>query len=425
MSIKADGYFLSAENPIANVDQRDAESIAMELIRRPELIEAREKAGYKWKAVMTSTAGAQMARFDGMMEEYMFNHALKAANADPNYPKVVRVYYPSAEWFGRRVPGSRWGGDNPDCVYRIVPIDCNARYLVHGQRMPGGVANVTYTLVADTSTSATLASLEGRDVELDENGMFTITIDNQPANGRRNHLQSVPRVMYLFIRDCYSDWVRETPNALRVTRLDAPSRGPMTLDEMAEFAAFHMVEGVYVSYWFTRLNYGLPPNTIHPPRMAGILGGLVSQGNSLGVVQLKDDEAMIVTATDGGAEFRNFVVHDVWFMSVEFWKQQSSLNAGQMAADADGRFTYVIAHEDPGVHNWVDTGGLYELYALHRWQGLPRGNGAPQPYISARVVKLKCLEEALPRGVKTVTAVQRKRQLERRAQESKRRFVDC
>jgi len=424
MSIKVDGYFLSSVNPIANADQRDAENIAMELIKHPKLIEAREKAAYKWKTVTACTAGPQMSRFEGMMEEYTFNYALKAANADANYPKVVRVYIPSAEWFGRRAPGSRWGGDNPDNAYRTVPIDYNARYVIHGQRMPGGVANVTYTLVADTSTSVTLASLEGRDVEVDENGGFSITIDNQPANGRKNHLQSTPRVMYLFVRDCYNDWVRETPNALRAERLDAPSRGPMTLDEMAEFAAFHMVEGVYISYWFTRLNYGVPTNTINPPRMAGILGGLVSQGNSLGVVQLEDDEAMIVTATDGGAEFRNFLVNDVWFMSVEFWKRQSSLNPGQMAADADGRFTYVIAHEDPGVHNWVDTGGLGELYGQHRWQGLPRGN-VPPPELSTSVVKLKDLEGALPRGVQMVTPSQRKQQLERRALEFKRRFVDC
>jgi len=424
MSIKVDGYFLSAVNPIANADQRDAENIAMELIKHPKVIQAREKAAYKWRTVTACTAGAQMSRFEGMMDEYTFNYALKAANADANYPKVVRVYIPSAEWFGRRSPGSRWGGDNPDNAYRIVPIDHNGRYVIHGQRMPGGVANVTYTLVADTATSVTLASLEGRDVEVDENGAFSITIDNQPANGRRNHLQSSPRVMYLFVRDCYNDWVRETPNALRAERLDTPSRGPMTLDEMADFAAFHMVEGVYISYWFTRLNYGVPVNTINPPRMAGILGGLVSQGNSLGVVQLEDDEAMIVTATDGGAEFRNFLVNDVWFMSVEFWKRQSSLNPGQMAADADGRFTYVIAHEDPGVHNWVDTGGLGELYGQHRWQGLPRGN-VPPPELTTRVVKLKDLEGALPRGVQMVTPAQRKQQLERRALEFKRRFVDC
>ena len=137
--------------------------------------------------------------------------------------------------------------------------------------------------------------------------------------------------------------------------------------------------------------------------------------------RLEDDEAMVVTATDGGAAFRDFVLHDVFYLSIEYWNLQTSLNAGQMAADADGRHTFVIAHEDPGVHNWLDTGGLHEIFALHRWQGLPNDGAAP-PQITSEVVPLKDLARALPQGVRTVTATERAAQLERRRREFTRRF---
>src|SRR5262245_18971544 len=107
-----DDFFLSAQNPIANVDQRQIENTALELLKRPEVMQARDKTAFLWKQVTQYTAGPQMSRFDMMMDELTFNYALKAANADGNFPKVLRVYAPPAEWLGHRVPGSRWGGDN-------------------------------------------------------------------------------------------------------------------------------------------------------------------------------------------------------------------------------------------------------------------------------------------------------------------------
>jgi hypothetical protein len=227
--------------------------------------------------------------------------------------------------------------------------------------------------------------------------------------------------MFLFVRDSMNDWGTETPNALRIYRLGAPAEAPRSLDEMADFAAQQMVDHVYLLYWFTRLNYGIPPDRMFTPRGSGGVGGLRSQMGSQGLIRLKDGEAMIVTATDGGAAFRDFVLHDVFYLSIEYWHRQTSLNAGQMAADADGRYTFVVAHEDPGIHNWLDTGGLREIYALHRWQGLP-SDAVALPQITSEVVALKDLARFLPNGVRTVSAAERAGQLERRHREFARRF---
>lgn len=417
-----DDYFLSATNPVANVDQRHVEDLAREIVAHPEMRAGAEKAGYLWKAVVQYTAGPQMARFDGMLAECAMNYALKGA-LDPEHPRIVRLLQPPGRWFGRDMPGSRWGGDNPNNAYRLAPIAHGARYELRGRPMPGGVANVTYTLVANTATSVTLASLEDRDVVRAADGSLVITIDDGPANGRPNHLQTQPGVKFLFVRDSMNDWAVETPNALRIERLDPPTRGPLELADMAQFAARHMVDDVYLLYWFTRLNYGFPPDRMNEPRGSGGVGGLRSQMGSQGLIRLKDDEAMVITASDAGAAYHDFILHDVFYLTIEYWKRQTSLAAGQMAKDADGRCTIVVAHEDPGVHNWVDTGGLYELYALRRWQGLPRAGG-PEPQITSRVVPFKDLDGALPAGVKRVTREERAAQLSQRHRDFWRRFAE-
>jgi hypothetical protein len=96
-----------------------------------------------------------------------------------------------------------------------------------------------------------------------------------------------------------------------------------------------------------------------------------------------------------------------------------------MAPDADGRFTYVVAARDPGVHNWIDTGGLHQTYAIQKWQGL-RPNMRPEeiPTISGQLVKFDALRSALPAGVRPMTRIERKQQLDERAGAFARRFID-
>src|SRR5262249_8270336 len=175
---------------------------------------------------MEHAAGPQMALFEAMMDEYTFNYAIKAANSDPARPRVVRSYSPAAHWFGRDIPGSRWGGDNPDNAYRLIPVEATGRYEIYGRRMPGGGANVSYALVANTATSMPLSLLEDHEVKVDADGKFTITVDDRPAQGRVNHLQNKPGALYVFIRDSMGDWEKETPNALSVKRFDKAASDP-------------------------------------------------------------------------------------------------------------------------------------------------------------------------------------------------------
>lgn len=421
-----DEYFSSSTHPIANADQRGLEDLAMRVFERPEVREARKRALGLWLAV-TDYNAPQEARAiaEDAIEEYCFNYTLKAANSDPNYPKVLRLLVQSGAWFGRTVRGSRLGGDNPDNCYRVIPIEHGASYEITGNACGQPAADITWTLVGNNSTSKTLASLEHRDVVTDAQGRFTISVDAWMENGRRNHLQTRRGVKWLFVRDSMGDWQRETPNALRVRRLTAPSAAPISEDEIAERAVNIMIEDVPITFWFTRLNFAIPPNTLTPPQSTGKVGGLISQWTSIARIVLADDEAYVVTTNAANAAYRHFVVNDWWYRSIDPWHRQSSLNNAQMAPDADGRYTYVVALRDPGVHNWIDTGGLHQTYAIQKWQGLPRSMRPEEiPTISGRLVKLDDLRDALPAGTRLVTAAERKQQMDERAAAFARRFID-
>jgi hypothetical protein len=67
-----------------------------------------------------------------------------------------------------------------------------------------------------------------------------------------------------------------------------------------------------------------------------------------------------------------------------------SLNRAQMKADAEGRFRFVVASEDPGVPNWIDTEG-HAVGTLYWRFLLPEGE-LEQP--SCEVVSLSELQKS-------------------------------
>ena len=421
----ADEFFLSSENPVATIEQRDVEERARCLVERPEFQRARVAAAHRWRNAVGYPARHQMSSFDSMIDEYVFHHALWAANSDPCYPKVTRVLAPPHHWFGHDVPGSRWGGESPDVIYRVVPIEHGGTYEIIGCSATRDPQMSVFSLMADnTAQPVTQKFIDSVDIVADDNGKFVITIDPTPARGRSNHLQTRPGADWLNIRDVIGDWLTETPNALRVRRVDDRHRAPLPDEELTERGVRRLSDGVFFAYYCSRSGSVQPPNEMRLPVSSALTSGLSNQLGTKANLLLDDDQALVVDTTDGGARFRNAVLHDIFSMTMTYWSHTTSLNMTQMGADDDGRFTLVIAHEDPGVHNWLDTCGLNEMIFGHRWQSFPPDGDREPPSIKAHTVKFHDIDAALPPGVRRISANERRDQLARRATGFERRFLD-
>jgi hypothetical protein len=120
--------------------------------------------------------------------------------------------------------------------------------------------------------------------------------------------------------------------------------------------------------------------------------------------------------------FRNLVLTDAFHISIEYWKRTSSLNMDQMAPDEDGDFTFVVSARDPGIHHWLDNGGVRRTHFGQRWQAFARGAQNPEPWMTSRVVSFADLEKELPKGVKRIDAIGRHEQITAREIGYARRF---
>jgi hypothetical protein len=105
--------------------------------------------------------------------------------------------------------------------------------------------------------------------------------------------------------------------------------------------------------------------------------------------------------------------------SVDWMNRQSSLNGGQARIDADGKFRAVIALDDPGVPNWLDTGGNREGAIMLRWTEASSG---PAPTL--QLIDAASLRDQLPPDTPVVSTDQRQQQLRarRRAVQLRRRW---
>lgn len=425
MSIPRD-FLLSANNPIANRDQCAAEETALRILELDTYRRARQKVGFLWRLAYGEDARDEaLPSFEAAMDEYAFNYVLKATASDENHPRFVRDFMPPHQWFGRKLPGARMGGDNPDNCYRVAGVKHGCRYEVHGHVVHRAAASVTFTLVANYGTSVTIQTLDLDDVQCAADGSFTLSIDAEEANGRPNHLRTAPGCKFLFVRDSMEDWANQTPLALSIHRLDAPDADPLSDQQMADRAAHRMVEDVPLYYWFTRLFSAKPVDTFNLEVSSGSLGGLVTQAGAQGRLKLADHEAAVFTVDPAGAKYSGVVVHDWWFRSLPYWNRTASLTSTASKPDHDGRFTYVVSLRDPGVHNWIDTCGMHETLILYRWQGLPASKVRQGPAIGpVRIVKLDTLAEALPRETVFVNTTERAHQLEARERAFARRLIE-
>ncbi|MFD2501526.1 hypothetical protein ACFSTI_25330 [Rhizorhabdus histidinilytica] len=215
------------------------------------------------------------------------------------------------------------------------------------------------------------------------------------------------------------DWGRETPLDLSIERLD--DAAPLDLEQRLDEALRRMREDVPLYYWFFRLSAGKPVNTmVQPIRVAGY-GGLVTQASSLGHFHLEDDQAAIVRFDPAGACYNSFQMAMWWYRSIDAHRIQSGLTAAQAEHDADGTISLVVSARDPGIANWVDTGGLRDLLPMIRWQGIPTTQVREGPRHWLDIVPFAEIDRHIPADTTRIDAAERAARIARRQREWDRR----
>ncbi len=335
--------------------------------------------------------------------------------ADADYPQ-----------FGRMVDLTMpWGLDCPDCLYLYAALRGDATYRIWGDR---GTANhidiqVNYGHFAngDIASWGTVSSCNGFDLQLGPGGSFELVLGGERRAG--NWLPLAPNAEFVLVRQYFNDWERERPADLLIERAGATYPAPpVRTDQLAarfERLCMWLDRGGALWEQMSRNALSMPPNrlVVHLPRDSDQHAGLRGQAYGLGNFRCAPDEAVIIEFTPPRCHHWSVSLADWYWQSLDFATRQTSLNGHQSVLDSDGAFRGVIAHEDPGVPNWLDTAGHPQGTIAPRFL---LADSAPVPQL--RVVKLAELRDALPQDTPRVTPAQRTDALERRRHAVLRRY---
>jgi hypothetical protein len=329
--------------------------------------------------------------------------------ADPDVPRFLRN--PDSS--------SKWGAENADNQYLWTRIHSDRSYRLHGRRNSAYDFLIEvkegYMQLGDDRNFATLSASELR---CEPDGSFEILLSAEPRAG--NWIPLHPDAAYVAIRQYFYDWENEEPATFRIVELGNEGRPPLPL-EPARMAGILDDAGEWIettarfwNEWVARLRAGHRRGEIAPARR--YVGGAdeIRYGNDL--YRLADDEALIVETEPPKARYWAFQLCNLWFHSLDYANRQTSINGHQAHVDADGRFRCVIAHQDPGVPNWLDTAGHREGVIQYRWIWTETN---PRP--RARVVKFDAVRAALPADTPRVGPEQRRRAIRTRQEHLARR----
>ena len=258
-------------------------------------------------------------------------------------------------------------------------------------------------------------------MEADENGHFTVTVDSSPANGRKNHLQLKPGTGHVVIRDTISDWDADQPAKITVKRTGGPDTAPLEFDQFAARAPQAVLDQAkYALEWYdsdtgfsgpaniaknTIPRVYLRPSTPEHPGW-GMIG--------VGKYSVADDEALVFTLEVQQADYLGLMITDPWMMSIDFANHTSSLNNLQAWVSAENTITYVVATTDPGVHNWLDTGGIHDGVMLVRWEQMRAEPRIETAVSNVSLIKLADLDAHVPKEMPRVSPQERQTQVEKR-----------
>ena len=315
---------------------------------------------------------------------------------------------------------SQWGGPNNDNVYRHARIEPGRRYVVRG-RMHGcddfllavrkGFMHRPEWGTVVQLTASDLGIGPGDDFELHFGG------DDPDA------IELPDGAVMISVREYYFDWREEEPATFTIECLDPGPPVLFTADRLGtglDEAVAEITDSI--TYWDAYMadnRADRVDNTFDASSVA-VAKGLSVARYEFCFWYLGPDEALLIECDRPDARYWSAQIYAMHtFEPIDPYGAVTSRNHLQSEVSADGRLRYVVSGHDPGVANWLDTGGRRNGLCTLRWFW-PHSDDRPE--VATRVVDVARIADHLPPDTPTVTEQERAEELAARQAHLRWRF---
>lgn len=260
--------------------------------------------------------------------------------------------------------------DNPDCLYWVAEVARGGCY-----RIEGIARNAVFTSVnvyAGSSLQAqTVARITSDELACDEQGRFRLTLggDCEAASGQWVDIPEGANMVW--VRQFY-DYPEQMDGSCTITRIDQVSPPPIV--EVERFAKRLGITAATMGQSSKVLSRSAQDETELPNAIrewAEMQGGAVYTEPGIhyqrGAWQLEPGQALVIEGTPVPVRHWSVLLYSRFLNSLDYRNRAVSLTGPRVLLDEAGRFRIVLAGEDPGVPNWLDTEGRPYGHFVIRW----------------------------------------------------------
>ena len=343
---------------------------------------------------------------------------------------------------GRALDHRHWRGEAPAAGLR-APLYAIFTPVTQYTGDSGGLGELVPQVTNNTG------SLDSAALQVEPDGRFEILLaPERPAGFDGNFIATQTEfegakqtARFVICRELFGDWENERNLELEIVNLDSVGAPQPTLTAAVAGERLQRVGELvdhqmrfWNEYFATILNgYGdspaptpyayPPPNATIQPSFPSATVGAAQATNIYagGLYELGPQEALIITQEIPVEPiYTGFNLCNIWGESFDYANYVTSLNNVQVRADDDGRVRYVVAHQDPGANNWLDTTGHPSGMLSQRWAYHERPDALPS--VSFQTVAFDDLWNHLPPETARVTPEERREQVRVRQGHTQRRF---
>lgn len=267
-------------------------------------------------------------------------------------------------------PAMKFGGDSPDAIYHECNVSADCSYRIRGNM--AGAVYVSLSVQSGSSEAEGVgASINSEQFDIQADGSFEIQLSRTPPADTRNWVQIPAGALNVLTRHYFEEAGNVMVDASRQPELkisvldDFPAPGEPTIesvtagiDRVARWLRSRTLEEskgrTTMPSWVS-----IVPNHFNEPEKPseGMAYAALDIAYAMAPFHVPPGKALVMSGRFPACRYAGVVLWSRFRQSFDYTSRQVSLNRAQTVADDAGNYRIVLAGRDPGVANWLDTGG--------------------------------------------------------------------